>query len=569
MGNRPGVAPAGARILLLSDRSRARARSGARPVVRMPEPLITSNQPVPSHPTPDHARAWRVNFTRRSDVEFRELLERLPVGAYICDPQGLITYFNEAAVRLWGREPRLNDPVDRFCGSFRLFTPDGVPLDHEECWMALAIREDRAYHGQEILVERPDGTRLTVLANANTIHDETGKLVAAVNVLVDISERKRAEQRLERTDRAKDEFLAMLGHELRNPLAPMHNALRIMRLATDDAAAVEHARTTIERQLQHLTRVVDELIDVSRVRHNHLTLRRERIELGTVAHQALETSAPIFEALNHQVEVTLPAKPIFVLGDALRLSQVLTSLLSNAAKYTRPGGRIWLRVERSRHEALITVRDTGIGIAPEELPTVFDLFMRTDRLPPASQSGLGIGLTLARGLTELHGGSIEVSSEGLARGSEFRVRLPIIAPEVEAPHEPPPAPVAEPAHRPHRILVVDDNADAAESLAELLTLIGNETYTAPDGETALERAAQLRPEVVLLDIGLPGISGHDVARAIRAEPWGGETMLIALTGWGQPEDRARSREAGFNHHLVKPVDLTNLEAILDEVVPVS
>jgi PAS domain S-box-containing protein len=500
-------------------------------------------------------------------VEFRELLENLPAGAYTCDRDGLITYYNERAVEVWGREPALNDPADRFCGSSRLFGTDGSALDHADCWMGRALREDRPFLGEEIVIQRPDGERRNVLAYARPIHDEDGAVTGAVNVLVDISEQKLVEEQLRRADRAKDQFLAMLAHELRNPLAPMHNALRIMRLAADDASAVEQARGTIERQLQHLTRVVDDMIDVSRVTRNTLTLRRERVDLGSVIRQALETCGPTFDAMQHEVEVTLSPSPLFVHGDPLRLSQVLTSLLSNAAKYTRPNGNIWVTVERQGSDAVITVADTGIGINEGDLPTIFELFRSADGLPQTSQPGLGIGLTLARGLAELHGGRIEAFSEGPDRGSQFRVRLPLIVEEAgELPAESPAAPTApRPVSARRRILIVDDNGDAAESLAELLALLGHETSTAHDGVAALDMAERLRPSVVLLDIGLPGMSGHDVARAIRREPWGADMLLIALTGWGQTEDRTRSRRAGFDHHLVKPLDLSQLEELISSV----
>ncbi|HET7636049.1 MAG TPA: ATP-binding protein [Candidatus Limnocylindria bacterium] len=524
--------------------------------------MITPDAYAPPNRSSGGRRQWEAAFSRHSDVEFRKLLEQLPAGAYTCDADGLITYYNERAVELWGREPKLNNPADRFCGSFRLYLPDGTPIDPADCWMGRALREDRAHVARELVVERPDGGRLTVLAHANPLHDDQGRLVGAVNVLVDITERKRVEERLREDDAARDQFLAMLAHELRNPLAPMHNALQIMRLAPSDATAVEQARGTIERQLAHLTRVVDELIDVSRVTRNRLILRRERVDLAIVVQQAIETCAPIFDAMEHELQVTLSPEPVYVHGDPLRLSQILTSLLSNAAKYTRPNGRVWLTVSRAGEEALITVRDTGIGIRSEELPRVFDLFSRTGVCGQGSQSGLGIGLTLARGLAELHGGSIEAFSEGEEMGSEFRVRLPVISGPSDERTGEEVRTDDERAARTRRVLVVDDNADAADSLAELLELVGNEARTARDGESALATARSLRPDVILLDIGLPGMSGHDVARAIRAEPWGRDVLLIALTGWGQAEDRARSSAAGFDHHLVKPVNLGELEELI-------
>jgi signal transduction histidine kinase/CheY-like chemotaxis protein len=516
--------------------------------------------------TSDSARSgrvqWQTAFSRRSDIEFRQLLEHLPAGAYTCDAEGLITYYNEYAAQVWGREPKLNDPVDRWCGSFKLLMRDGTPLKHADCWMGLAIREDRGYNGQEIVVERPDGSRITVLAHANPIHDDDGKVVAAVNVLVDIRDRKEAENKLLQANRAKNEFLAMLAHELRNPLAPMQNALRVMRIAPADTAAIDHARGVLERQMHHLGRVVDDLIDVSRITRNRLELRTERVDLGTIINQALETSRPLTDAMAHHLTVILPPDPIYLQADAVRLAQVFTNLVRNAAKYTEPKGEIRVAVERQGSDAVVSVRDNGMGIDARDLAIVFEMFTRADGAR-RTQGGLGIGLTLARRLVELHGGRIEARSDGLGHGSEFVVRLPII---LDAPR-----PVRSPisgtrpvSARMLSILVVDDNEDAAESLAELLQLTGNETHIANDGASALEAAEKLRPDIIFLDIGLPRMDGHAVARAIRAEPWGARIRLVALTGWGQPEDRLRSDEAGFDRHLVKPVDFDVLERLIAE-----
>ena len=505
---------------------------------------------------------WHTNTTRPSDVELRQLLEHLPAGAYTCDPDGLITYFNERAVEVWGRAPKLNDPADRWCGCVAIASADGTPLEAEDCPMGRAIRDDRAYNGEEIVVERPDGSRLTVLAHANPIHDEAGNVVAAVNVLVDISDRAEAEERLVQADRSKNEFLAMLAHELRNPLAPMHNALRVMRMAPDDKAAIDHARGVLERQLHHLSRVVDDLIDVSRVTRNRLELRTERVELATIINQAIETSRPLADAMEHDLSVSLPPEPIYLQADAVRLAQVFTNLVRNAAKYTEPKGEIRISVERQGSDAVVSVRDNGIGMDARDLAIVFEMFTRAEGAR-RTQGGLGIGLTLARRLVELHGGMIEAHSEGRGKGSEFVVRLPIL---IDAPR-----PVRSPVHshrpiasRVLRILVVDDNHDAAESLAELLQLTGNETHIANDGASAVAAAESLRPDIVFLDIGLPRMDGHAVARAIRSQPWGRQMSLVALTGWGQPEDRIRSDEAGFDHHLVKPVDFTVLERLIAE-----
>ncbi|MGH2454858.1 MAG: ATP-binding protein [Candidatus Limnocylindria bacterium] len=395
-------------------------------LTRMLLPLLTMAgvtapvAPAPGRPAP---REWQAGFSRRADVEFRLLLEKLPAAAYTCDQAGLITFFNNRAVELWGREPLLNDPRDRFCGSFRLFGADGAPISHDACWMALALRDDRSYDGHEIVIERPDCSRRTVLAHASPIHGPRGRVTGAVNVLVDITDRKLAETRLQQADRAKDEFLAMLAHELRGPLAPMHNALQLMRLSTATSPA-DGARETLGRQLQHLTRVVDDLLDLSRITRNTLELRRERVALGPIIDQAVDTCRPMADCADHAIEVAQPSRPIHLDADPVRLTQVLANLLANACRYTDAGGRIRIEVVRSQREAVVSVRDNGAGIAAESLDTIFDLFARAAS-GQRGDDGLGIGLTLARRITELHGGSIEARSDGPGTGSEFRVRLPV------------------------------------------------------------------------------------------------------------------------------------------------
>lgn len=495
------------------------------------------------------------------ELQFRRLLETLPAGAYTCDPEGLITYFNQHAERLWGRAPELHSTVDRFCGSFKLFWTDGSPMSHDQCWMAMTLKEGREYNGHEVLIERPDGQRLTALAHANPIRDDSGKLLGAVNVLVDISDRKRGEQALREADRRKDEFLATLAHELRNPLAPIRTALEIMKRADARGEEVDQARSTMERQLMQLVRLVDDLLDVSRITRNKLELRKELVNLATIVHRAVEMSRPVIESMGHELTVSLPQAPVQLEADVTRLAQVFQNLLNNAARYSERGGHIWLIAEREGTDLTIRVRDTGIGIPANMLPRIFEMFTQVDQSKERGQSGLGIGLALVRSLVELHGGTITAHSEGQGKGSEFVVRLPILerphqerAPSVEAQQA---APTLK-----RRLLVVDDNRDAATSLATLLRLTGYDVHMAHDGEEAVAAASALRPEVVLLDIGMPKLNGYDAARRIREKPWGKKILLVALTGWGQDEDRRRSSEAGFNHHLVKPLDLDALQRLL-------
>jgi PAS domain S-box-containing protein len=496
-------------------------------------------------------------------MEFRRLLEKLPVGAYTCDRAGLITFFNEAAEQLWGRQPRLNDAADRFCGSFKIFLPDGTPLDRAECWMARSLREDRAYNGHEIVVERPDRSRRTVLVHANPLHDESGRLIGTVNVLVDVTGLKEAEERLRDADRRKDEFLATLAHELRNPLAPIRNALQLLRLDGSNPVTLERARAMMERQLHHMVRLIDDLMDISRITRNKLALRKERVELAAVVRSAVEAARPAIEAAGHELRIALPIEPIYLDADLTRLAQVFANLLNNAAKYMEPGGRIQLCGALNDGEVVVRVRDTGIGIPPDMLPRIFEIFTQVERSLERAQGGLGIGLSLARGLVEMHGGTIEAHSAGPGRGSEFRVRLPVLdTEEVDEPQVADAGEWPDAGEKKRRILVVDDNKDSAASLSKMLELTGNEVRTAHDGLQAVEAARTFQPEVVLLDIGLPKLNGYDAARRIRALPGGQSMFLIALTGWGQDEDKRRSAEAGFNLHLVKPMDPAALENLL-------
>ncbi|MDX2171259.1 MAG: ATP-binding protein [Deltaproteobacteria bacterium] len=382
----------------------------------------------------------------------------------------------------------------------------------------------------------------------------------------DILERARFLETLAEADRRKTEFLATLAHELRNPLAPIANASQILQRAGDDAALAESSRAVIDRQVQQLVRLVDDLLDLSRITTGKLELRPRHCELAAIVATAVETSRPIIEAAGHRLTVELPAEPIALYGDDTRLAQVLLNLLNNAAKYTAQGGDIRIGAERQGEQVVIRVRDSGAGIEPHMLSRIFDLFAQVADSLGSAQGGLGIGLTLARRLVEMHGGRIEASSEGSNRGSEFTVYLPLGAPTAAQEATAAPAAAApNPAAR--RILVVDDNQDAAESMSLLLSLLGNEVRTAYDGVQALHEADAFRPDLVLLDIGLPGLNGYEVAERLRSDPLLGRATLVALTGWAQDDDRRRSREAGFDHHLVKPTELADLQRILAETHP--
>jgi signal transduction histidine kinase/CheY-like chemotaxis protein len=679
----------------------------------------------------------------RAARDFRHFLESLPAAAYTCDTEGRITYFNDRARELWGRAPALNSSGDLYCGSPRLFTLDGTPIPHDRCWMALALRTGKEYKSREILIERDDGTRRAALANASPLRDRKGRVVGAVNILIDISDRRRTEEALrasqaerdsqlsdltrlnemsahlsatlelqqilqavlhtacaiDRTPmgvlalceseggplhaaasagfdadvlahlpvvpaatgscgdalgerrrvvvedvqsapgcealrevarragfrsvhstplitragrlmgvlsthaqpvrrpsawqmhlldlcarqaadfienarlyaeineqhKRKDEFLAVLAHELRNPLAPIQNAARVLQAPQVEDGHRLWAAGTVDRQVRHMARLVDDLIDLQRITNGKLELRKAPIEVSDIVYAAVEASRPLIDSRGQVLLLELSREPIYLDGDLTRLAQVVADLLDNAAKFTPHGGTITVRTERVRAEAMIRVADTGIGIAPDQLTTIFQMFAQPQPAVDYANGGLGVGLTLAKRLVELHGGAIQAASAGINRGSEFTVRLPA--------REQAPAPARRretaPAPSGLRIVIVDDNRDSANSLAMLLRLMGNDVRTGHDGREAVTLAEAFRPDAVLLDLGLPVISGYEAARQIRERTGATGCMLVAITGWGQASDRERSREAGFDHHLVKPVDVPRLLEILAAARPAA
>lgn len=678
------------------------------------------------------ARGLRLARTQ-GEAYFRRLLEALPAAAYTCDRDGLLTFYNAKAAELWGRSPRINDPEDRYGGALELFTKDGERITHERSWMKQALDNEREYSGAEIVIGRPDGRRITALAYASPLRDETGNVIGGLNVLIDIDERKRFEEiqdflskasvalgqvadyqstlerianlavpffadwfgvhvrepsgkvrrlavrhlnpgrekevdelyrlypptegrpygaadvlirgtpifasdfdavlpkiarderhlqmlrnlglksflcvpmrsrgnilgaltfataeskreytelhfraaedlaaraataienaqlleALKETDRRKDEFLAMLAHELRNPLAPVRNAVHILRASSPGNAETQWAQDVIERQVQQMSRLVDDLLDVSRIARGKIDLKRERLAIATAVSNAVEAARPLIERGRHEFSLAVPSEPLYVEADAARLSQIFSNLLANAAKYTDPGGRIHVQIERADDRVAVHVCDNGMGIPAEMLSSVFDMFVQVERAGDRSQGGLGIGLTLVKRLAELHGGSVEAKSAGAGLGSEFIVRLPL-APERPEAVGATTGPYLSANLQKVRILVADDNKDAADSLAVLLRGNGSEVRVAYDGLEAVGAAIAFQPDVVLLDIGLPKLYGYDAARRIR-EARGTEVLLIAITGWGQEEDRRRAYEAGFDHHLTKPVRFESLLRII-------
>ncbi len=465
---------------------------------------------------------------------------------------GTITSWNRAAEQLYGyteeemvgRKKELLLPADRA-------DELGAAFERLRCGLSVAPYESRR--------RRKDGSLIDVLITASPIVDQHGEVVGAATIGRDITQRKQSEAALQEANRRKDEFLAILAHELRNPLAPLSNSLYIAGLESVDASVRSNALDMMRRQLSQLVRLVDDLLDVSRISQGKLQLRMEHVELHRVIESAVETTRPLFQRAAHALTVRLPEVPMRVKGDETRLAQVFANLLNNAAKYTPPGGRVTVEARIVGGEVVVSVSDSGIGIAPESLSSIFDIFTQVDDSLSRQSGGLGIGLWLVRMLVELHHGEVQASSEGLSRGSTFRVKLPLM--EGEAPL--PATPQSEFGHaaRRRRILVVDDNEDSANSMAVVLRLKGHEVHVAHDGESAVAEAVRLRPDVALLDIGLPKLDGFQAAQRIRAA-LGPSILLIAVTGWGRPEDRSRGRAAGFDEHLTKPVELAYLDALL-------
>jgi PAS domain S-box-containing protein len=466
---------------------------------------------------------------------------------------GIVTSWNAGAQRMFGYSAgeMIGESITK------LLPEDRV---HEEKHILARLRAGERIDHYQSKRRRKDGRVIDVSLTVSPIRDGAGNIVGASKIARDITEQKKAEEALQEADRNKDEFLAMLGHELRNPLAPIRNAVELLRYPEPAHAQHIQAREVIDRQVQHLTRLVDDLLDVSRITRGLINIRAEPVELCENIRHAVDSARPLLEAREHKLELILPEQPVHTLGDPARLSQVFFNLLSNAIKYTGNGGHISVSMARGEHEALIRVNDNGVGIAPEALEKIFELFVQGERALDRSEGGLGIGLTLARRLVEVQGGSIVAFSEGPGRGSEFTVRLPVVEAPIARADTDAPRPRNSKAGMKLRMLVVDDNRDAAQSLGLLLELWGHEVSIANDGVNALAIAKEWGPEVVLLDLGLPGMTGYEVASKLREDYFKG--TIIAITGYGTPNDRRRTQLSGFDAHLVKPVNLQELEALL-------
>jgi PAS domain S-box-containing protein len=495
---------------------------------------------------------------RTSEQLYRAIGESIDYGVWTCDPQGHCTYASESFLKLVGM-------TQEQCAQFGW----GNALHPDDAESTIAAWRECVRTGGTWDVEHrflgADGKWHPILARGVPVRNEQGEVTAWAGINLDISRLKQVEEELRDADHRKDEFLAVLAHELRNPLAPIRTGLELMRLAGDDPAAIEEVRATMDRQSQQMVRLIDDLLDVSRITRGTVELRICRVELSTVIENAVETARPIIEEMGHKLDVTVPKQPIVLEADGTRLSQVIANLLNNAAKYMDRGGRIELVADRQQSTAVVTVRDSGIGIPPEMIDRIFDMFTQVDGSLERAHGGLGIGLTLVKRLVEMHDGSVEVHSAGRDQGSEFTVRLPAVVGLLSEPVTPIGGARFELDKR--RILVVDDNETAANVLAMLLKALGNEVRTAFDGLTAIDLAEQFRPDIVLLDIGMPKLNGYETARRIRAQPWGRDMVLAALTGWGQEEDKRRTREAGFDHHFVKPVEPDVLQKLLAEHEP--
>jgi PAS domain S-box-containing protein len=500
--------------------------------------------------------------TEMDRLNFVTLVENSTDFIAMCDMDGIPFFVNRAGlemVGLEGLEEARRTPVQDF------FFPEDQEMIINQFFPA--VRENG--HGEVEVRFRhfKSGEARWMVYKVLLLTNAASQPIGYATVSQDVTDRKRLEDDLRRlaadlseTDRRKNEFLATLAHELRNPLAPMSNMLEVLKRANGDGETLKRAHDTIERQLGQMVRLVDDLLDLNRITHDRLELRRSEVVLSSVIQQAVEVARPLIDEAGHNLVVELPEEPIYLNADQARLAQLFGNLLNNSCKYTRPSGKISLTAKRTGDEVMVTVKDDGAGIPKDKLNSIFDMFMQVDRSAERSQGGLGIGLTLVKRLAEMHGGSIEAKSEGEGKGSEFVVRLPIIAKPAEVSPASPDTPVDSSARR--RILIVDDNKDSADSLAMLLEITGNKTYMAHDGVEAVEAIEKHRPEVVLLDIGLPKLDGHEVCRRVREQPWGKDIVVIALTGWGQEDDRRKSEEAGFNGHLVKPVDYDKLLKLL-------
>ena len=492
---------------------------------------------------------------RESEERFRRVAEAAPVKIWMSGPDMGCVWFNQRWLRFVGRSMAQEVGF----GWAENVHPDDLERTLATYRAAFTARQTFA---MEYRLRRNDGVYRWMLDQGLPRHGPSGDFAGYIGSCTDIDDRRRYEETLKSADRRKDEFLATLAHELRTPLSPIRTGLHVLQRVPGDSPEAQRTRAMIDRQIDQLVHLVDDLLDVARVSQGKIALRLTRLLSRDLVSAAVEVCRPEIDRRRHTLTISISDEPLFIEGDQTRLTQVLVNLLTNAAKYTNPGGSIKVVLRRSDDQALFEVSDSGVGIAPEVLPTIWDLFTQVRDTLEKAQGGLGIGLSLVRKLVELHGGTVAAHSPGVGQGATFCVHLPLVAaPEaIAAPATRTRASLTAPGRR---VLVVDDSRDAAETLALLVELSGHEARVAYDGPSALEIARGFQPQVVLLDIGLPGMSGYDVARAVRADPRLRSALLVAVTGWGADEDRRRSREAGFDLHLTKPTDAAELAAAID------
>ena len=497
---------------------------------------------------------------RASELRWRTMAETLPNLVWTDLPDGQCDWLSSQ----WGKYTGI--PESELLG-LRWLEAVIHPDDRERtlaCWNAACA--DQGDYDLEYRIRRHDGEYRWFKTRGVPIRDDRGRIVYWFGTCTDIEDVKRMEAALREADHRKNAFLATLAHELRNPLAPLRSGLQILRM-TDDRTARDQALEMMERQLAQMIRLIDDLLDISRISCNKLELRKARIPLTSVIESAVETARPLIDSKRQALAVALPNEPVYLDADLTRLAQVFSNILNNSAKYTDSGGQIKLTAQADSTELVVKVQDTGIGIPSGALPGLFTMFAQVEHSLERSQGGLGIGLALVRGLVEMHGGTVEAHSAGVGQGSEFVVRLPIAPDRVDDSKRQ--TVDSSPAAPRRRVLIVDDNRDGATSLGTMLSLLGHDSRTANDGLEALRVAEDFRPDLILLDIGLPKLNGYDVCRRIRQQPWGKAVFMVALTGWGQQDDRRRSEEAGFDQHIVKPLDTTALRRLLAGLATVS
>jgi PAS domain S-box-containing protein len=499
------------------------------------------------------ARGEKIYALRSANVLYRAMIEDMKEAAVALDGNGTVVYCNAYFAELMKTDRRAVTGASIF---------PSVPEESRPFFAPLQRASMDGTNREEIALRAKDGSLVPVFATLNRIQVEEHGVFCLI--LTSLAGQKREEELLVES-RRKDEFLAMLAHELRNPIAPIRNAAHVLALSGSVEPRLQWAREVIDRQVAHMTRLVDDLLDVSRITRGKIRLEAEPTELGLVISRSLETARPLIEARRHRLTVDISPEVLPVHADVTRLSQAISNLLNNAAKFTPEGGRIWLEVDREGSLAVVRVRDSGIGIAPDMLPRVFDMFTQADSTHERAQGGLGIGLTLVRTLVEMHDGTVEARSAGLGQGTEFVIRLPLrqheLGRDAGMGAERRSSSRAGASTTPRRIVIVEDNVDSSETLLVLLTELGHDVRTASNAESALEVARRFRPEIMLVDIGLPGTNGHELARRVRSTPELAGTVLVAVTGYGRAEDRRASLEAGFNDHWVKPIDLGALSRI--------